>query len=152
MRQILGRDAVFIAVSAVIVVILGCQLVVGFVNTGRWGWPMVAYTMYSQAHYDGDRLDEYEVHAVLKDGTKLLIDRDDLGMSYWIFRANVVRGLRSDQLERLTAMMDRYCDQSKGAVARLEVSDTGHAISAKGLVADLEPQVVAAVNVTCEER
>jgi hypothetical protein len=63
-----------------------------------------------------------------------------------------VRGVRSDQVERLTAIIDRYCDQSKGALARLEVFDTGHAISAQGLVADLEPQVVAVVNVSCEER
>jgi hypothetical protein len=152
MRQILGRDAAFIAVSAVIIVILGTQLVVGLVNPGRQAWPMLAYAMYKEARYDGERLDEYEVYAVLKDETKLLIDRDDLGMSWWLFRSNVVKPVLSGQVERLTATIDRYCDQSEGALARLEVSDAGLAISAQGLVTVLEPQVVAGVNVTCEER
>jgi hypothetical protein len=152
MRQILSRDAAFIAVSAAIVVILGTQFVAGLVDPGRRTWPMIAYPMYRTAHYDGDRFDEYEVYAVLKDGTKLPIDRDDLGMSWWLFRNNVVRDIQSGQVEGLTAMIDRYCDESKGALARLEVSDTGLAISAQGLVTGLEPQVVAGLNVACEER
>lgn len=113
---------------------------------------MIAYPMYDRAHHDGDRLDEFKVYAVLKDETKLPIDRDNLGMSWWIFRRNVVKPVLSNQVERLTAIIDRFCKQSQGTLARLEVSDTGLAISAQGLVNGLKPQVVGGVAVTCEGR
>ena len=91
---------------------------------------MVAYPMFKTAHYDGDRFDDFRVYAVLTDDTKLQIEPGDVGMSYWIFRQNVVGGLLNDRVEKLAPIIDRHCDQSKGAMARLEVSDIGVAISA----------------------
>ena len=150
MRQILGREAAFKALSAFIVVILGTQLVVGLIDPGRWGWPMVAYPMFKTAHYDGDRFDDFRVYAVLTDDTKLQIEPGDVGMSYWIFRQNMVGGLLNDRIEKLAPIIERYCDQSQGAMARLEVSDIGVAISAHGPIAGLEPRVLAAMAVACE--
>jgi hypothetical protein len=73
-------------VSAIIVAILSIQAVAGFVDTGRWGWPLLAYPMYKWAHYEGDRLDvELTGHAVLEDSTRIPMSRSDLNMDFWLY-------------------------------------------------------------------
>jgi hypothetical protein len=178
MLRTLDREVAFKVLSALIVIILGTQFALLFVETRQWGWPMVTYPMYSVARYDGERFDEYDVYAVLKDATKVQVDPDELGMGYWIFRKNVIDPLlrdvgydatrllrerkesrsrnaslsaadRAKLTKRLAPVIDRYCDQSGGAMTRFEVSDRGVAISAQGPI-HLEPKVVAAMDVTCE--
>jgi hypothetical protein len=150
MRQILDREAAFAAISTIIVVILGTQFVVGLVDTGRWGWPMVAYPMYKTSHYDGERFDEYDVFAVLEDGTRTQIQPADLGMSFWIFRQNVADGLLNDRPAKVAPIIARYCENTDGALAQIEVLDRGLAISTDGLL-HVEPQVVKTTPVRCQE-
>ena len=150
MGRILGREPAFMAISVFIAVILVTQFIVGIVNTGRWAWPMVAYPMYKTAHYDGERFDEYDLYAVLRDNSRIRIDPAELGMGYWIFRQNVLDGLLLDRVEPLSPIIARYCDQSRGATMRLEVSDRGLAISSHGLVANLEPQMLKVVHIRCK--
>jgi hypothetical protein len=184
MRRVVDRETAFKAVSALIVVILGTQFVVGFIDTGRRGWPIVAYPMYSTARYDGDRFDDFKVYAALKDGTKVEVNPGEVGMSYWIFHKNVLNPLlitggyyeRNTAARRLRAQsepssgnvslsaanrittlaaklaptIDHYCDESKGGLTRLEVFDSGVAIGVHGPITNLEPEMVAAMDVTCE--
>jgi hypothetical protein len=183
MRRVFDRATAFKAISALIGIILGTQLVAGFINTGRWGWPIIAYPMYSIARYDGDRLNNFKVYAVVRDGTKIEVDPGELGMGYWHFHYNVVTPVlvtsgyyqrttaarrsraqnapssdngslsaarRATLIAKLAPTIDHYCDESKGAVTRLQVSDSGMAISAQGPITNLEPDVVAAIEVACE--
>jgi hypothetical protein len=150
-ERMFTRKTPFTAISALIVVILGTQLVAGFVDTGRWGWPILAYPMYRTAHFDGDRLEDYDVDAVLADGSRLRVDPEELQMSFWIFRSNVVYKIEAGNLQGLAPIVERYCERSQGRLKRFEVVDIGMAISATGLVRDLEPEVAAALDVTCPE-
>jgi hypothetical protein len=50
---------------------------------------------------------------------------------------------------KLAPTIARYCNLSNGAMTRLEVLDSGVAISALGPV-NLEPEVVAAMDVNCD--
>jgi hypothetical protein len=182
MRRVFDRETAFKAISALIAVILGTQLVVGFTYTRQAGWPIVAYPMYATARYDGDRFDEFKLYAVVRDGTKIEVDPGGLGMGYWIFRKNVLNPLlttsgyfqrntaarrlraqrqpssdngslsettRAALVAKLASTIGHYCDESKGAVTRLEVLDSGVAISVHGPI-NLEPDLVAAMDVTCE--
>ena len=151
MERMLTRETAFAAISAVIVAILGSQLVAGFVDTGRWGWPIIAYPMYKTAHFDGERLDDYEVAAVLADGSRLRVDPEELGMSFWTFRQNVAMKIERGRLEALAPTIERYCERSQRSLKRLELVDTGTAISASGLIQGLEPKVAAAIDVVCPE-
>jgi hypothetical protein len=73
-------------VSAIIVVILGTQFVAGLVDTGKWGWPILAYPMYKWSHYENERiLHDADVYAQLDDGSRIAITPEALGMSFWIF-------------------------------------------------------------------
>jgi hypothetical protein len=137
------------AVSVVIALILGTQLVVGFVNTGRWGWPMVAYPMYKQAHFEGDRFDLYNVYAVLDDGTRLEIAPADVAMDLWMFRRHVMAPIQDGQLENLAPITALYCERVGGRLVRFEIFDRGIALGWNGPVYGLEPQQFAAADVAC---
>jgi hypothetical protein len=93
MTRVFDRETALRAVSAVIVVILGTQFGLLFIETRQYAWPMVTYPMYSTARYDGDRFDDFKVYAALKDGTKVEVDPGELGMRYWIFQKNVLNPL-----------------------------------------------------------
>jgi len=151
MERMLTRETAFAAISAIIVAILGTQFVAGFVDTGRWGWPIIAYPMYATAHFDGDRFDDYHVYAVLADGSRLRVDPEELGMSFWIFRRNVVNQVETGSLEGLAPIVERYCERGQARLKRFEVIDLGMAISATGLIKGLKPNVAAALDVACPE-
>jgi hypothetical protein len=142
----LGR----LLVSVVIVVILLTQLVVGFVDTGRWGWPMLAYPMYKTAHFEGERLDhELTAYAVLADLSRVEIKRSDLGMGFWISWYNVVQPIRHGNLDGLAGLVQRYCQEFDNQVSKLEVQDLGIAIGRDGPVEGLPPQVLFETEVSC---
>jgi hypothetical protein len=139
-------------VSAVIVAILSAQLVAGFVDTGRWGWPILAYPMYETAHFEGERLDhELTTHAVLADSRRVEIKRSDLDMGFWIYWYNVVQPIRHADLDRLAGLIQHYCREYDNQLIRLEVQDLGIAIGRDGPVEGLPPQVLFATAVSCLE-
>lgn len=152
MQRMLARDTAIAAISALIVLILGAQLVAGFVVTGPRGWPIINYPMYKNARFDGDRLDHrFQVDAVLADGTRLNIDPDELGMSFWLFQHNVVIPVQQGKREALAPTLERYCERSEARLRRLEVLDSGVAISAAGPVVGLERELLGAIDVACPE-
>jgi hypothetical protein len=66
-----------LAVSGVIVAVLTLQSFAGFVDTGRWGWPFVAYPMYSEAHFENERVQyDWMVYAILADSTEVIVKPD----------------------------------------------------------------------------
>jgi hypothetical protein len=137
-------------VSAIIVVILSVQAVAGFVDTGRWGWPLLAYPMYKKAHYEGDRLDvELTGYAVLPDATRVAIDRSDLNMDFWLYWYNVVTPIMHARADLLQPVLRRYCEESDNQVVKLQLEDGGIAIGRDGPVTGLPVEVVAEMDVTC---
>lgn len=138
-------------VSAAIVVILSTQAVAGFVDTGRWGWPLLAYPMYKTAHYEGERLhDDLTGYAVLADSTRVAMTRTDLNMDFWLYWYNVVMPITHARLDLLEPVLRRYCEQSDNQVVRLELEDRGVAIGRDGLIEGLPVEVVAEMDVTCQ--
>jgi hypothetical protein len=98
--------------SAVIVVILGTQFVAGLIDTGRWGWPIIAYPMYQAPHYENERvLYDVSVYAELDDGARLPIRREQLGMQFWVFEGNVVQPMRQldDRCRAIGPPVPRFC-------------------------------------------
>lgn len=137
-------------VSAVIVAILSVQAVAGFVDTGRWGYPILAYPMYKTARYDGDRLDHHlRVFAVKQDASRVEVKPEDLNMSFWLYWYNVVQPVRHSNFEVLKPVIDRYCQESEGEVIKLQAEDLGIAIGRDGPVEGLPPEVQFETDVSC---
>ena len=146
-----SRDALGKAlISAIIVVILATQAVVGVVDTGKWGWPMLAYPMYKKAYFEGDRLNhDVSVYAVRSDGTRTEIKRSDLKMGFWIFWYNVVSPIALARADLLGPILQRYCGELENDVTMLRVEDKGVAIGRDGPIEGLAPQVMSEFKVSC---
>jgi hypothetical protein len=94
-------------VSGIIVTILGLQIVAGFADTGRWGWPFVAYPMYKRAHYEGERFDhDLTVRLVLRDASEHLVTGPDLGLSFWLVEKRVWNPIRNNDQEQLQSFAE----------------------------------------------
>jgi hypothetical protein len=146
-----SRDALTrLFISVVIVGILSIQAVAGFVDTGRWGWPLLAYPMYKTAHYEGERLDvELTAYAVLADSTRVPIHRSDLNMGFWLYWYNVVTPIQNARLDLLQPVLQRYCEKNGNQVTKLQLEDRGVAIGRDGPIEGLPPEIVAEMDVTC---
>jgi hypothetical protein len=137
-------------VSVVIAGILSIQAVAGFVDTGRWGWPFLAYPMYKNAHYEGERIDIYlTAYAVLADSTRVAINPSDLNLSFWLYWYNVVTPIQHARLDLLEPVLKRYCEETGNQVTKLHLEDRGVAIGRDGPIEGLPPEVVAEIDVTC---
>jgi hypothetical protein len=137
-------------VTVIIITILGLQVFAGFRDPAQWGWPFVAYPMYRGAHYEGERLrHDFTVYARLADGTKARVTPEDLGMHFWLFRANVVDSLYRQRLDLLQPVADLICGRTGQPVLGLELEDLGMAVSREGLVEGLPPEVVTTANLSC---
>ena len=72
--------------SAIIVLVLGCQLFASLAQANRWSWPFTDYPMYAWSHYEGERIKAYPiVSATTEDGQEIEIIADDLGLNIWQF-------------------------------------------------------------------
>jgi hypothetical protein len=138
-------------VSIVIATILGTQLVLGMLNPGRWSWPIVAYPMYKDAHFEGERLrHQLDLFAVFEDGTRMKIMPEDLGLRVWPFINNVVDAIKFGRSQQLSWVIDYACQLRDGhRLTRFEVTDIGVTIARNGPVYGLEPEVYASAEVTC---
>jgi hypothetical protein len=149
---ILSHDVGRRLVSVIIFALLSVQAVAGFVDTGRWGWPLLAYPMYRTAHYEGERLRvDLIAYAVLADSTRVRLDRSDLNMNFWLYWYNVVTPIENARLDLLEPVLRRYCDESDNRVVKLQLEDLGYAIGRDGPIQGLPPKVMAEMDVTCQQ-
>lgn len=136
-------------VSLVLVVVLGSQAVASLFDTGRRGWPIVTYPMYKTAHHEGEPvLYDARTYAVLSDGRRIRLTRDDLGMSFWVYWYNVVLPIQDRRTAALRPLIERYCEAHAGEVVRLELEDMGLVIGHDGPT-EVAPRVFANTPVRC---
>lgn len=142
----------FALISVVIVAVLSLQALVGFSYGGVQAWPFMAYPMYRGAHYDGERLRyDFTVYAELDDASEVVIAPEDLGLSWWAFRENVVHALYRDDRAVVQGLIDAHCRRTGQRIVGLRMEDLGFAVSRDGLVKGLPPEVVASMPVRCAD-
>jgi hypothetical protein len=131
--------------------------------------------MYQTPRYENERvLYDVLVYAELDDGTRLPIRREQLGMQFWVFDANVVQPIQhlddrcraigqpvprfcvpgragADRFRALlNPLIDRLCAENGRRLKRLAYEDLGVAVTRAGPVFDLKPVVQASFEVTCQ--
>jgi hypothetical protein len=167
--RIVTDNTARVLVSSVVVTVLALQSFAGFVDTGRWGWPFVAYPMYNEAHFENERVQyDWVVYAVLEDSSEVIVTPDDLDITWWLFEKNVVSGLlRLDQPRRtvilndlasamrneaelLQYMVNRFCDKTKLPVVGLRLTDMGVAVTRAGMVTGLPRETLASADLVCQ--
>lgn len=137
-------------ISALLLIVLGTQFVVGFTYHAGTRWPFISYPMYSGAKYDGDRLNDFTVRVFLDDSESYeIVSSEDMGLGYWIFRKNIILPIRKeDELNRKNLNI-KFCPKYPGAKnIKVELYDIGAFISKSGLYFD-EPKFVARKEINC---
>ena len=136
-------------VTLFIVFALAVQFVIGLTPKQRL-WPFLPYRMYHQVKVDGQRLHhQYDVYGVFEDSSKIALTADALGMTFWLFRKNIERGIKNGDARKTQSAVDWLCAQSDGALVSLQIEDLGIAISRDGPVYGLEPKIEASFDVSC---
>ena len=145
-----GHGGAVGAISGLIIAILGLQTVAGFVNTGRWGWPFIAYPMYKTAHFEGERLlHEYKVFATHANSSEDLISAGDV--PFWIFKFKMVDGLTNGDRASVQPLVAAYCERTGKEVIAVRVEDTGLELTRNGIVRGLPPKTLAKMQIGCED-
>jgi hypothetical protein len=140
-----------LTVSAIIVTVLGLQIVAGFVDTGRWGWPFVAYPMYKRAHYEGERFDhDLTVYLIMDDSSERVVTGPDLGLSFWLVEKRIWNPVRSGNQEHLQSFIEDVCPKFDNRIIAVRLEDKGVALGRSGMVNNLPPGVVGSMPVNCD--
>lgn len=138
-------------VSSFILIVLGLQTYASLTNTGSRGWPFIAYPMYRNAHHDGERIHhDFTLYAVLPGGERIEVQRDDLGLNFWLFYKHVFLPMRDGKREVLQPIANEYCRKHGRRIVGLVIEDKGVALSRDGMIEGLPPEVVASADVTCQ--
>jgi hypothetical protein len=144
------RDLAIGAISCLIIGILGLQTFASFVGPGRLGWPFIPYPMYKTAHYEGERLlYQYKVFARHADSSEVLISARD--MPFWIFKLKMIDGVMTGNRPRVQPLVTAYCKRTGKQVVSVRVEDMGVALSRKGVARGLPPQMLATMDIGCQE-
>jgi hypothetical protein len=146
-----SHQAVYRAISFMIVAVLAAQTAAGFIGTGRFGWPIIPYYMYIFSHHEGDRITEdVTVYAVLDDHSTVTIDKGDFNDQYAVFWNRVIAPVVHNVPENLVDATEFYCKRHGGRVVAFKVLDPGIAIGRDGPVYGLDPQEIGKVAVSCK--
>ncbi len=146
MRDLRGRAAAAsilqtLVLSAVVLVLLIAQAAASFRAVPRLGpwpswyfWPFLDYPMYSEAHYEGDAIEQYVVFATFDDGTEAPVRREELGLSFWKFRDGLVYALRHGDRRQLDAYLELFRRRHARLPAALRLEDHPVVISRGGIL------------------
>ena len=131
------EDLARIAISVIVATILAAQVLIGFSYRGGQTFPVVAYPMFMQAHYDGERLNDYLVYLSADGGEEKAVGPEAMdvsgGLYYLLITAPIVQGKPSP----LAAVVARQaCESSKVRSIAISVYDSGYTIRRDGPVQD----------------
>jgi hypothetical protein len=122
-------------ISALIVVFLGLQ---GFVtlgpdqpHDGGYFWPFVSYPMYNGAHFEGEKLHQYRLMAIL-DGEEKEIGPYDFGMNYFTFQRGGIRAMLKADRQAMQKYADFYKLRTKKMVKAFRLEDRPLVLTKQG--------------------
>ena len=131
------EDLARIAVSVIVATVLAAQLVIGFSYRGGQTFPIVAYPMYKQAHYEGERLNDYRIYVSTdgSEGTALLPEAMEINP--WLYQNSITFPVIEGKPSPLAAAIaEKTCATGNGAVVTINVYDSGYTIRRDGPVSD----------------
>lgn len=117
--------------SVLIIGVLFAQTVSGFRKTYKW-WPFLAYPMYAEAHFEGERIKvNHRIYAVTSDGVRHYLDPEaQLKLGFWRYDG-LARWLVAGRL-RDTAGMLAIIKSLYPTIQKIEVEDFPMIITRNG--------------------
>ena len=139
-------------VSAFICVMLLGQLLIGFTYHGGQSFPLLAYPMFSRAHFDGERLNNYLVYASADGGPEQPFDHERMELGDTLYQklvaGAVIKGEKRDVIRDLAASV---CRSQPAEVVTLNAYDSGYYITRSGPVGEGK-RLVGSVAFACDDQ
>ena len=133
-----GREeAARIAVSVLVATILAAQVVIGFSYRGGQTFPVVAYPMYKQAHYEGERLNDYLVYVSADGNEGKALGPETMEISPWLYQRSItVPIIKGEPSPLAAAIAKEACASANARSIAISVYDLGYTIRRDGPVED----------------
>jgi hypothetical protein len=132
-----SSDLAKLAISVIVATILAAQILIGFSYRGGQTFPIVAYPMYMQAHYEGGRLNDYVVHVSVDGGEGKAVGPEAMEISPWLYQRSITAPIIKGKPSPLAAEMARNaCASADARTIAIAVYDSGYTIRREGPVHD----------------
>ena len=121
----------------IVATILAAQVLIGFSYRGGQTFPVVAYPMFMQAHYDGERLNDYLVYLSADGGEEMAVGPEAMELSGGLYYLLITAPIVKDKPSPLAAVVARQaCESSKARSIAISVYNSGYTIRRDGPVQD----------------
>lgn len=124
------------AISVIVVTILAAQFLIGFSYRGGQTFPIVAYPMYKQVHYEGERLNDYVVEVSTDGGAGRVLGPESMEISPWLYQKSLTAPIISGSPSPLGASVARAACATGATSVAISVYDSGYTLLRSGPVSD----------------
>lgn len=134
--------------------ITACLVIQAVVSSGKslgpfehspYQWPFIDYPMYSLAHYEGDEVSRLVLIGIRADSTKIAIEPEDLGLTFFPYLRGPVWAVRNSKRSAAILYRDIFADRNGVEVVRFEVLDRPVVITRDGYLPG-PPKTVASLS------
>lgn len=112
--------------------IAACLVVQAVASSGKrpgpfeyspYQWPFIDYPMYSSAHYEGEEVSRLLLIGIRPDSTKIEIEPDDLGLTFFPYLRGPIRAVRDSSRSAASVFRDIFAERHGVEVVGFEVLD-----------------------------
>lgn len=121
--------------------IVACLVVQAVASSGKhpgpfeyspYQWPFIDYPMYSLAHYEGDEVSRLLLIGIRPDSTKIEIEPEDLGLTFFPYLHGPIRAVRDSSRHVASPFRDIFAERHGVEVVGFEVLDRPIVITRDG--------------------
>lgn len=125
------------AISVIVATVLAAQFLIGFSYRGGQAFPVVAYPMYKEPHYEGERLNDYVVEVSADGGAGRALGPEAMEISPWLYQKSLTAPIIKGNPSPLAASVATAACASDGVRSiAISVYDSGYTITREGPVED----------------
>lgn len=124
--------SVFIAACLVVQAVASSGKRPGPFEYSPYQWPFIDYPMYSLAHYEGDEVSRLLLIGIRPDSTKIEIEPEDLGLTFFPYLHGPIRAVRDSSRSAASVFRDIFAERHGVEVAGFEVLDRPVVITRDG--------------------
>jgi hypothetical protein len=136
------EDVAKLAISGIVGAILAAQLLVGFAYHGGQAFPIVSYPMFSYAHHENDRLNDFLLYVSVDGGPEKVFDPEAMEISFPLFQTAVAKPIIRGEKKDVAAEIAREaCAGGAAQSVAMNIFDSGYVITRDGPVTNGRKQM-----------
>jgi hypothetical protein len=98
-------------------------------------YPFLDYPLYNQAHYSGEKINQFKVIGILVDNREVPILPEDMGLRFWLFQ-RFIDAVNQEKREQIAAYVEMYQSRHDRQITALRLENHPLILSGKGVLQD----------------